>query len=79
MRSFSAVPGDSQCECSDPGCPAHLESLESSECFKIATIVVYRIDMNDETGTFMCDECACDALDSGVFTTVDEDGFEEEE
>jgi hypothetical protein len=53
------------CECADPGCPAH---KNSSKCNGLATIILYRIDMNDATGTAMCDACADDALESGVFS-----------
>lgn len=52
------------CECSDPGCPAH---EGKSECTRIATTTVYRIDMDDRTGTRMCRECAEDAMESSVF------------
>ena len=64
-RTFSAVPGDSRCECSDPGCLAHKGQDEHSE---LATTILYRVDMIDETGTAMCDDCADDAYESGVFT-----------
>jgi len=40
-------------------------------------MILFRVDMEDETGTAMCEECADDALDSGVFTTY-EDVDEEE-
>jgi hypothetical protein len=33
--------------------------------------------MDDETGTAMCDQCADDALSSGVFTTHDDDENDE--
>ena len=54
------------CECSDPGCPAH---QGKSECNKSRLVVVYRVDMEDRTGTAMCPRCADDAMDSGVFYT----------
>jgi hypothetical protein len=57
------------CQCSDPGCPVH---PNHSDCSRRATTTVYRVDMEDETGTPMCDRCAEDAMDSGVFTTVAE-------
>lgn len=64
-RSYSAVPGDhNKCECTDPGCPVH---KGKSDCRNYARTIVYRVDMNDETGTAMCNRCADDAMDSGVF------------
>lgn len=58
-----------QCECSDPGC----SGKHASQCYRIAATTLYRIDMEDETGTPMCHICAEDAMDSGVFTT-EQDG-----
>jgi len=51
-----------QCECTDPGCPAC-----AGKCTRWATMVLVRIDMEDETGTAMCDKCAYDAFESGLF------------
>jgi hypothetical protein len=62
------------CECGDPGCPVH---RGEEFCGNQAVTVVYRIDMEDETGTAMCDKCSEDALESGVFTTKDEE-YEDE-
>jgi hypothetical protein len=53
------------CQCSDPGCPIH---HTHSDCTHPATTTLYRIDMQDETGTPMCEGCAEDAFESGVFT-----------
>jgi hypothetical protein len=53
-----------RCECSDPGCPVH---PGRAECNVLATTVVYRSDMEDYGGTKMCEDCAADALESGVF------------
>jgi len=36
---------------------------------KHAKVTVYRSDMEDRTGTPMCNGCANDALESGVFYT----------
>ena len=55
-----------RCECADPGCLGH---VKVSKCTYGAWSTVYRIDMADETGTRMCETCAGDALESGVFTT----------
>lgn len=54
------------CECSDPGCPVH---QGREECDGVFTVTVYRVDMEDLTGTDMCEGCAADALESGVFRT----------
>jgi len=53
-----------KCECSNRGCPVH---KGVSECSGVATATLYRIDMEDRTGTLMCDDCADDAYDSGLF------------
>lgn len=50
------------CECSDPGCPCCQGS-----CPVAADATVFRVDMEDITGTRMCEPCAADALESGVF------------
>ena len=55
--------GDLQC----PACHGH--------CTRIGTTILYRIDMEDKTGTLFCEECADDASESGLFT----DEVEEEE
>ena len=55
---------EQNCECSDPGCPAH---QGVAQCLVPASCVLYRIDMEDATGTAFCDACSDDALDSGVF------------
>jgi hypothetical protein len=52
------------CECSDSGCPV---KHGSKGCRKTAAYIVYRVDMADETGTPMCQKCAEDAMDSGLF------------
>ena len=50
-----------KCECSDPGCPCCGDCQDDADC------VLYRIDMEDETGTPMCDRCADDAYESGLY------------
>lgn len=59
------------CDCSDPGCP-HC----GGACVAAAVTVVFRIDMEDETGTPMCLKCAEDCLDSGLFR-MDDDALKE--
>jgi len=60
------------CECSDPGCPVH---FGSSTCPHTQQCVVFRVDMEDETGIEMCELCAEDALSSGCFS----DEYQEED
>jgi hypothetical protein len=50
------------CECSDPLC-LHCEG----HCESPSTQVLYRIDIEDITGTGFCDQCGADAYESGVF------------
>lgn len=54
-----------QCECTDPGCPQH---MGKSCCQERAVSTLFRTDMLDETGTRLCQECANDCLDQGMFT-----------
>lgn len=54
-----------RCECSDPGCPVH---IHVSRCDQRATTTLFRHDMDDRTGTRMCDPCSADAFESGLFT-----------
>ena len=54
-----------RCECQDPGCPFH---VGESRCDLRATMTVTRFDYEPEGCSFrMCDECAEDAIGSGVF------------
>ena len=55
-----------QCECSDPKCPQCKGS-----CLSDAKKVLYRIDMQGEDGTPMCQGCALDAMESGLFGEED--------
>jgi hypothetical protein len=61
------------CNCSDRWCHAH---RGTSACAGRGNTILYRVDMNDLTGTVFCDDCASDALDSGLFT--DEPPFDED-
>lgn len=62
----------SECECSDPGCSAHLGACM---CPRAGDVTLFRIDMEDQTGTLFCHDCAADALRSGVFyVEVEDDG-----
>lgn len=68
--TYAAILGDCKCECSDPGCKHH---KGASDCRDKALQILYRIDMQDETGTAFCDNCADDAFSSGLFTTHDDE------
>jgi len=52
------------CLCVDPYCPAC-----KGDCTRRAKTVLRRGDMEDTTGTPMCNECAEDALSYGIFFT----------
>lgn len=67
-RRYRLVTQPGQCECTDPGCPCE------GECKRDSSMTLFRIDMEDENGTAFCESCAEDALDSGVFSTRDEEG-----
>ncbi len=57
------------CQCADRECPVGhtIPGGALIPCSKEAKTTVYRIDMDDETGTPMCYGCASDAMLSGVF------------
>lgn len=78
QETFSGVPGDSRCECADPGCPhSAINQSHCIPCKHVATTILYRVDMEDVTGTAFCDECADDAFESGLFTdSTDDDDVE---
>lgn len=63
------------CECSDSGCRTH---RGQSHCTYHSANLLYRVDMNDEAGTAMCDGCADDAFTSGLFETRDDGTFIDE-
>jgi hypothetical protein len=71
MTTYSNVPADSRCECADPGCTAGITDA-NGKCTNKATCVLFRVDVEDNTGTAMCDECAEDALDSGLFAPAED-------
>jgi len=68
-RQRVKIPPPHFCECGDPGCP-----VCQGKCYKPARTTVYRSDMKDETGTPMCQGCADDCLDSGIFYTKESAG-----
>lgn len=53
-----------RCECADPGCHVH---AGESKCRRPGADVLFRVDMDDVTGTMFCAPCAEDAQESGVF------------
>ncbi len=64
-----------RCGCADPGCP-----WCKGRCTRKAATTLYRVDMEDATGTPMCSRCAADAMESGVFTdTADVEGLDDDE
>ena len=73
--TWSGVLGDSKCECCDPLCPVD----HSSDCRHTATTILYRIDMQDETGAALCEDCADDAFASGLFTDQTDEEEDEED
>ena len=54
-----------KCECGDPNCPVH---KGEDECGNMGMAKLYRIDMEDRTGTNFCRRCAQDAYESGLFS-----------
>jgi len=56
---------ENDCECGDKGCPVH---QGEETCNLNAAVQLFRVDMDDQTGTLMCEKCAEDAFDSGLFT-----------
>jgi hypothetical protein len=66
ITAFTA-PWLGNCLCVDPLCP-HC----CGKCQDKADSVVFRSDMQDETGTQMCSFCAEDALNSGVYNLKEE-------
>lgn len=55
------------CQCADIFCPAH---QGQSSCRAVGKQRLYRIDMADDYGTMMCDACADDANNSGLFSDI---------
>jgi len=51
------------CECSDCGCGAC-----AGRCVEESDYTLYRVDMADYTGTAFCEDCAADAMESGLFS-----------
>lgn len=57
-----------KCECSDPGCPVHIgENCQNWSIPEEPGEILYRVDMEDKTGVAFCQDCADDAMESGLF------------
>lgn len=56
------------CECADKECASH----KGSDCNVKARsmLKLFRVDMEDRTGTRFCTTCADDAMESGLFTSL---------
>ena len=66
--SYSAVPGDDRCECVDAN-DGHPHGLgDNRQCTRKAISTLWRVDTEDVNGTRFCDECAGDAMGSGLYT-----------
>ena len=57
-----------KCECSDSGCKCC-----SGKCSHDVEQTLFRIDMDDQTGTPMCAGCADDAFESGLYRGAGEE------
>lgn len=61
-RKYGPISG--LCECADTSCQC------SGQCTNEGTIVLYRVDTEDDViGVRFCNTCADDALESGIFCT----------
>jgi hypothetical protein len=61
---------NAQCECYDTQCKGgqHSPTVYYGRCLTTARLVtLYRVDMDDRTGTRLCRPCADDAMASGLF------------
>lgn len=73
-RTYSGVLGDSRCECHDPHCHD-----SQDQCTNVASMILYRVDMEDVTGTAFCDSCGEDAMESGLFTDETDNDSEDDD
>lgn len=69
-----------RCECHDKQCPSH-KGESCPICLPRSEMTtLYRIDMEDVTGTDFCPACSRDAMDSGLFTDdTSEEACEDED
>lgn len=59
----------SECQCANPTCRVH---WGLSECRRYARRLLYRADVEDQTGTLMCNFCAGVAFASGSFLSYNQ-------
>lgn len=62
---------DRKCMCVDSGCIVAHGGHQHGGCQNVAAVTLYRVDMDDKTGTDMCSPCAEDAMDTGLFDLVE--------
>lgn len=55
-----------KCECADRECAC------GGNCNHQSVTTLFRVDMDDSTGTAFCDRCASDAMDCGLFSGDDD-------
>ena len=58
-----------RCQCFDPGC----KMGHDGQCKERGSVTLYRVDMDDNSGTLFCDGCGEDASASGLFTWAEDD------
>lgn len=77
-----------QCECVAAGCsvghgpwrkpdPKETPKPIARPCSAAPVMVLFRVDIEDHTGTRFCGPCADDAMDNGLFS-IGEDAFGDE-
>lgn len=57
------------CECADIECLSENRG-GCSPCGKPATVALRRVDWHEDSPLFMCEGCAEDALESGLFEAI---------
>lgn len=64
------------CACADHGCSTHVGhdcSVRVDPRDDDGSMTLFRVDMADDwTGTLFCEACASDALNSGLFATLED-------
>jgi hypothetical protein len=66
-RKAKRVLRDTPCECADGGCPVGHRGRSTCAASTRGGLTLFRVDMEDRTGTRMCAACADDAMSSGLF------------
>lgn len=57
-----------RCDCQDKGCKAHTDEVCCTSLPRENMSRLYRVDMEDNTGSRFCPACTDDAMGSGLFT-----------